>query len=171
MSEQQVFAKCAWRLIPFMVLLYLVNVIDRTNAGFAALTMNKDLGFSPTVYGFGAGIFFIGYALFQIPANVILEQVGAKRWFFCIMAAWGLLSASTALVQTPTSFYVLRFLLGVAEAGFFPGMLFYLNYWFPRRDLARFTAYFMIANPLSFVIGGPLASMILGMDGVAGLHG
>lgn len=171
MSDNRVFAKCAWRLIPFMALLYLVNYIDRTNAGFAALTMNQDLNFSPTVYGFGAGIFFIGYALFQVPANVILERVGAKRWFFCIMAAWGLLSASTASVQTPTSFYVLRFLVGVAEAGFFPGMLFYLNYWFPRGDLARFTAYFMIANPLSFVIGGPLASMILGMDGVVGLHG
>ena len=121
MAEQdQVFTKCAWRLIPFMGLLYLVNYIDRTNAGFAALTMNKDLGFSPTVFGFGAGIFFIGYSLFQVPANVILERIGARRWIFCIMAVWGLLSASNALVQTPISFYVVRFLLGVAEAGFFP---------------------------------------------------
>src|ERR1051326_8332977 len=115
MSEQQVFSKCAWRLIPFMGLLYLANYIDRTNAGLAALTMNKDLGFSPTVYGFGAGVFFIGYALFQVPANVILERAGARRWIFCIMAAWGLLSASNALVQGAISFYVVRFLLGVAE--------------------------------------------------------
>lgn len=171
MAEQQIFAKCAWRLIPFMALLYLVNVIDRTNAGFAALTMNRDLDFSPTVFGFGAGIFFIGYALFQVPANVMLDHFGARRWVFCIMAAWGLLSASNALVQTPTQFYVLRFLVGVGEAGFFPGMLYYLSYWFPRGYLARFTAYFMIANPLSYAIGGPLSSLILQMDGVAGLHG
>jgi ACS family tartrate transporter-like MFS transporter len=171
MSEQQIFAKCAWRLIPFMALLYLVSFIDRTNAGFAALTMNKDLGFSPTVLGFGAGIFFIGYALFQVPANLILERIGARRWVFCIMAVWGLLSASNALVQTPMGFYLVRFLLGVAEAGFTPGMLLYLTYWFPRGHLARFTAYFMVAVPLSGVVGGPLSSLILGMDGVAGLHG
>ncbi len=171
MSEQQIFAKCAWRLIPFMVLLFVVSFIDRTNAGFAALTMNKDLGFSPTVFGFGAGIFFVGYALFQVPANVILERIGAKRWVFCILAVWGLLSASNALVQTPMGFYTVRFLLGVAEAGFGPGMLLYLTYWFPRAHLARLTAYFMVAIPLSFVIGGPLASFILGMDGGAGLHG
>src|SRR6516165_9700301 len=150
MSEQQIFSKCAWRLIPFMVLLYVVSFIDRTNAGFAALTMNKDLDFSPAVFGFGAGIFFIGYALFQVPANVILERVGARRWVFCILALWGLLSASNALVQDPTSFYAVRFLLGVAEAGFAPGMLLYLTYWFPRTYLARVTANFMVANPLAF---------------------
>jgi ACS family tartrate transporter-like MFS transporter len=172
MTEQdQVLTKCAWRLIPFMGLLYLVNYIDRTNAGLAALTMNKDLGFSPTVFGFGAGIFFMGYGLFQVPANVVLERIGARRWVFCIMAVWGLLAASNALVQTPISFYVVRFLLGVAEAGFFPGMLLYLTYWFPRGYLARFIAYFMIANPLSYVVGGPLSSLILRMDGMAGLHG
>src|SRR3979490_1483442 len=131
-----------------MGLLYLVNVIARTNAGFGALTMNKVLGFSPAVFGFGAGIFFIGYALFQVPANVILERIGARRWVFCIMAVWGLLSASNALVQTPISFYVVRFLLGVAEAGFVPGMFLYLTYWFPRGYLARYTAYFMLAVPL-----------------------
>jgi ACS family tartrate transporter-like MFS transporter len=171
MSEQQIFSKCAWRLIPFMSLLFVISFIDRTNAGFAALTMNKDLDFSPTVFGFGAGIFFVGYALFQVPGNVILERVGAKRWVFCILAIWGLLSASNALVQSPMGFYTVRFLLGVAEAGFFPGMLLYLTYWFPRAHLARFTAYFMVAIPLSYVIGGPLSGLILGMDGVAGLHG
>ena len=172
MAEQdRVFTKCAWRLIPFMGLLYLVNYIDRTNAGFAALTMNKDLGFSPTVFGFGAGIFFIGYSLFQVPANVILERIGARRWVFCIMAIWGFLAASNALVKTPISFYVVRFLLGMAEAGFTPGMFLYLTYWFPRDYLARVTAQFLIALPLSFVIGGPLSSLILGMDGMTGLHG
>jgi ACS family tartrate transporter-like MFS transporter len=154
-----------------MGLLYLVSFIDRTNAGIAALTMNKDLGFSPTVYGFGAGLFFVGYAVFMVPANVILERIGARWWVFCIMAAWGLLSASTALVQTPISFYLVRFLLGLAEAGFVPGMFLYLTYWFPRIQLARFTAYFMAANPLSFVVGGPISSLILRLDGVADIHG
>ena len=114
---------------------------------------------------------FVGYALFQVPANVILEQAGAKRWIFCILAVWGVLSALNALVQGPISFYTLRFLLGVAEAGFFPGMLLYLTYWFPRAYLARFTANFMVAIPLSFAVGGPLSSLILGMDGVGGFHG
>jgi MFS transporter, ACS family, tartrate transporter len=171
MSEQQVFAKCAWRLIPFMGLLYLVSFIDRTNVGLAALTMNKDLAFSPAVFGFGSGIFFVGYALFQVPANLILERIGARRWVFCILAVWGLLSASNALVQSPMSFYVLRFFFGVAEAGFVPGMFLYLTYWFPRGYLARLTAYFLVANPLSVVIGGPISSLILGMDGVDSLHG
>lgn len=170
-DQDQVFSKCAWRLIPFMGLLFMVSFIDRTNAGFAALTMNKDLGFSPTEFGFGAGIFFIGYSLFQVPANLILDRIGARSWFFCIMAVWGSLSASNALIQTPFSFYVVRFLLGVAEAGFIPGMFLYLTFWFPRGHLARLTAYFMIAVPLSFVIGGPVASLILGMDGLAGLRG
>src|SRR5262245_49362112 len=124
MTEQdRVFAKCAWRLIPFMGLLYLINFIDRSNVGFAALTMNADLEFSPTVFGLGAGIFFIGYAVFQVPANLILERIGPRRWVFCILLVWGLLSASNAFVETPASFYAVRFFLGVAEAGFFPGML------------------------------------------------
>src|SRR5579864_7603753 len=168
---EQVFTKCAWRLIPFMGLLYLVNYIDRTNAGFAALTMNKDLGFSSGVYGFGAGIFFVGYSLFQVPANVMLEWVGARRWIFSIMAAWGLLAAANSLVRTPTGFYVVRFFLGVAEAGFTPGMFLYLTYWFPRSYLAHVTAQFLAALPLSFVIGGPLSSFILAMNGMLGLHG
>ena len=172
MAEQDaVFRKCAWRLIPFMGLLYLLSFIDRTNAGFAAHTMNRDLGFSPSVYGFGAGIFFLGYSVFQVPANVILERIGARRWIFCSMAVWGLLSAANALVQGPAGFYVVRFLLGVAEAGFFPGMLLYLNYWFARGTLARCIGYFMVALPLSFVIGGPLSGLILGLNGMAGLHG
>src|SRR6476619_1813232 len=125
MSDEQIYAKCARRLIPFMMLLYIVNYIDRVNVGFAALTMNKDLAFSPAVYGFGAGAFFLGYSLFQITANLILERVGARRWIFCILVVWGAISASNALVQTPANFYTVRILLGVAEAGFFPGMVLY----------------------------------------------
>jgi ACS family tartrate transporter-like MFS transporter len=171
MSEDHVFAKCAWRLIPFMVVLLIVNYVDRLNVAFAALTMNRDLGFSPAVYGFGAGVFFLSYASLQIPANLILQRVGARRWFFCIMAAWGLVSASTALVRNPPEFYALRFLLGIAEAGFYPGMLLYLTYWFPRSRLGRFTAWFNVAIPLSAVIGGPLASFILRLDGAASMAG
>jgi ACS family tartrate transporter-like MFS transporter len=170
-EHDRLFAKCAWRLIPFMGLLLGVSFIDRSNVAFAALTMNKDLSFSPTVFGLGAGVFFVGYALFMVPANMILERIGAKRWVFFILALWGLLSASNALVQGPMSFYAVRFLLGVAEAGFFPGMLLYMTYWFPRAYLARVTANFGVAIPLSFAIGGPLASLLLGMDGVAGLRG
>jgi ACS family tartrate transporter-like MFS transporter len=172
MTEQgQVFAKCAWRLIPFMGLLYLVSFIDRANVGFAALTMNKDLAFSPTIFGFGAGLFSVGYALFQVPSNLILERVGPRRWVFCIMVAWGALSTANSLVQGPVSFYALRFFLGVAEAGFFPGMILYLTYWFPRAHRARFIALFMAAIPMSFIIGGPLSGAILGLDGVFDLAG
>jgi len=170
-KQDQVFVKCAWRLIPFMMVLYVTNYLDRVNVGFAALTMNKDLGFSPSIYGFAAGIFFLSYALFQVPANVILERVGARRSVFCIMATWGALSAATAFVQEPLTFYILRFLLGVAEAGFFPGMILYLTFWFPQLYRARFTAIFMAAIPLSSILGGPLSGVILGMDGVAGFHG
>src|SRR5882672_708318 len=172
MNEQDaVFAKCAWRLIPFMGLLYLANYIDRTNAGFAALTMNKDLSFSPTVFGFGAGVFFDGYLLFQVPANIVLGRVGARRWIFTILLIWGAISAATAFVQGPYGFYVLRFLLGIAEAGFFPGMIFYLTLWFPQAFRARFAAGFICAIPLSGVVGAPLSGLILGIDGFVGLHG
>ena len=171
MTDDRVFAKCAWRLIPFMVLVYVVNFIDRVNVGFAALTMNKDLGFSPTVYGFGAGIFFFSYFLFQVPASVVLERFGARRTVFCILATWGVVSAACSLVQNPASFYGLRFLLGVAEAGFYPGMIFYLTLWFPRAFRARFVATFTAGIPLSNIVGGPLSGLILGMDGVLAIHG
>jgi ACS family tartrate transporter-like MFS transporter len=171
MNEQQIFAKCAWRLIPFMGLLYVVSYVDRTNVAFAALTMNKDLGFSPAVFGFGAGIFFFSYALFQVPANVVLVRLGARRWMFCILAVWGAVSCATAFVQGPASFYALRFLLGVAEAGFFPGMIFYLTLWFPQAYRARYCALFMAAQPLAFIIGAPVSGLILGMVGVGGFAG
>jgi ACS family tartrate transporter-like MFS transporter len=171
MSEDRVFAKCAWRLIPLIMVLYLVSYIDRVNVGFAALTMNKDLGFSPTVFGFGAGVFFLSYCGFHLPATLILHRIGAKWAVFSILASWGAVSAGCAFVQGPISFYVLRFLLGIAEAGFVPGMLLYLTYWFPQNFRARCTANFQTAIPLAFVVGGPLSGFILGMDGAAGLHG
>jgi ACS family tartrate transporter-like MFS transporter len=171
MNDDAVFAKCAWRLIPFIFILYLVNFIDRVNVGFAALTMNGDLKFSPAVFGFGGGIFFLGYSLFQIPANLILERVGARRWIFLILLVWGAVSASTAFITNATQFYAVRVLLGIAEAGFFPGMVLYLTYWFPKSYRARLVANFMLAIPFANIVGGPVSGLILGMDGVVGLHG
>ncbi len=170
-QEDAIFAKAAWRLIPFLGLLYVVNFLDRVNIGFAALTMNKDIGLGAEAYGWGAGIFFIGYFLFEVPSNVILERVGARLWIFRIMLSWGIVSAATAFVHGATSFYVLRFLLGVMEAGFFPGIMLYLTYWFPASSRARFNSYFFFAIPLASAIGGPLSSGILQMGGIAHLHG
>jgi ACS family tartrate transporter-like MFS transporter len=169
--SEQPFAKCAWRLVPFLALLFLFNYLDRVNVGFAALTMTRDLGFSPSVFGFGGGLLFLAFFLFAIPSTVLLERVGAKRWLFWILVIWGSLSASTAFIQTPTHFYVVRFLLGIAEAGFVPGIIFYLTYWFPPAYRARHFAGFVSAGPLSFIVGGPVSSLILTMDGIAGLHG
>jgi ACS family tartrate transporter-like MFS transporter len=171
MDESQIFAKCARRIVPFTMLLYLVNYIDRVNVGFAALTMNKDVGLSPEVFGFGASIFFIGYMAFQVPASVLLERFGARRWVFTILGLWGLISSANALIQGPYSYYGLRFILGVAEAGFFPGMLLYLTYWFPQSYRGRFIALFMFAIPLSNIVGAPISGFVLEMDGVWGLHG
>ena len=172
MAEQgKVFAKCAWRLIPFMMLLYVVSFIDRTNVGFAALTMNKDLGFSPSVFGLGAGLFFITYNLCQVPVTILLRRHGARRVIFWIMLVWGLLAACNAFVRGTHSFFALRLLLGVAEAGFFPGMIFYLTLWFPQAYRGRFSGTFATGIPLAGVIGGPLSGLILGMDGVSGMHG
>jgi ACS family tartrate transporter-like MFS transporter len=171
MSDDRVFIKCAWRLVPFIALLYLLNRLDRTNVGFASLTMNSDLGLSPSVYGFGAGLFFAGYALFQLPSNLILERIGTRRWIFLILSIWGAISAANALIEGPRSFYVLRFSLGLAEAGLFPGMVLYLAYWFPQAYRARFLAGFLAALPVANIVGGPLSGLILGMDGLAGLHG
>lgn len=171
MSEQQIFAKCAWRLLPLIIAAYVVNYLDRTNVGFAALTMNADLGFSPVVYGLGAGIFFVSYSLFQVPSNLMLHRVGARRWISCIIAGWGAAAAAGALINSPESFYALRFLLGVAEAGFFPGIILYFTFWFPKAYLGRVTAMFMSAASVSLIVGGPLASLLLGLDGVAGIHG
>jgi len=171
MGDSAIFAKAAWRLIPFMGLLYVVNFLDRVNVGFAALTMNKDIGLSASAYGFGAGMFFVGYFLFEVPSNAILMRVGARLWVFRIMLTWGLVSMATALVRTPMAFYGLRFLLGVAEAGFFPGMMLYLTFWFPLATRARFNAMFLASILIANILGSPLSGAILSMNGVAGLHG
>jgi len=170
-ADDAIFARCAWRLLPFIMLLYVVNYIDRVNVGFAALTMNKDLSLSPAAFGFGAGVFFVGYLLFQVPANLILEKLGARRWVFLMLAIWGVISAGNALMTGPRSYYAVRFALGVAEAGFFPGMLLYMTYWFPDSWRGRFVGIFMAAIPLANIIGGPLSTSILAMNGIAGLHG
>ena len=159
------------RLIPFLVLAYFFSYLDRVNLGFAALTMNADLKFSPLVYAWGAGIFFIGYFIFEVPSNLALEKFGARRWIARIMVSWGIISAAMAMVSGELSFYVLRFLLGVAEAGFFPGIILYLTYWYPAEYRARFLAAFAIAVPVSTVIGAPISGLLLGLDGMMGLKG
>lgn len=165
-------AKVTRRIIPFMFLLYIVAFLDRVNVGFAALQMNDDLGFSDAVYGLGAGIFFIGYFIFEIPSNLIMERVGARIWIARIMFTWGIISAAMFLVTGPVSFYILRFLLGLAEAGFFPGMILYLTYWYPARERARRTALFMAAIPIAGVVGSPVSGFILSaFDGFLGLGG
>jgi ACS family tartrate transporter-like MFS transporter len=169
--EKRVLRKITLRIVPFVMLLYFIAFIDRVNIGFAALTMNKDLGFSPTVFGFGAGIFFLGYFLFEVPSNLVLDKVGARIWIARVMITWGLISGAMAFVQGPNSFYTLRFLLGAAEAGFFPGIILYLSYWFPARQRAAVTAIFMAAAPLSTVLGSPVSGALLEMHGVLGLSG
>jgi ACS family tartrate transporter-like MFS transporter len=165
-----VLRKVAWRLVPLLGLGYFFAFLDRVNVGFAALTMNADIGLSAAAYGFGAGIFFIGYVLFEVPSNVILARVGARVWIARILISWGLLSAAMALVEGPASFFVLRFLLGIAEAGFFPGILYFLSCWFPSAYRARVLGAFMIAIPLSGVLGAPLSTHLLGLEGL-GLAG
>jgi MFS transporter, ACS family, tartrate transporter len=169
--ENRVMRKVAFRIVPFIMLLYFVAYIDRVNMGFAALTMNQDLGFSPVVFGLGAGIFFWGYFLFEVPSNIILDKVGARLWIARVMITWGIVSAAMAFVWDPASFYVLRFLLGAAEAGFFPGIILYLSYWFPAHRRAAITSLFMAAVPISVVLGSPLSSALLEMHGIGGLKG
>ena len=160
-----------WRLVPALLLLYIVAWLDRVNVGFAALQMNGDLGFSATVYGFGAGVFFVGYAIFEVPSNLVLARVGARRWIARIMVTWGVIAVAMMFVRTATSFYVLRFLLGVAEAGFLPGIIYYLSYWFPAAQRARAVSIFMMGIPLAIVVGGPVAGVLLAMDGLFALRG
>ncbi|MDE1939321.1 MAG: MFS transporter [Alphaproteobacteria bacterium] len=169
-GERDVFAKAAMRLLPLMALLYVVNILDRVNVGFAALEMNKDLGIGPEGFGFISGVFFIGYFIFEIPSNVMLERVGARRWIFVILLIWSLVSMSTALAHDIRTLTVLRFTLGLAEGGFFPGMMLYLSYWFPQKNRARYTALFLAAIALANVVGAPLSGAILSMKPVAGVH-
>ncbi|MDE2494837.1 MAG: MFS transporter [Alphaproteobacteria bacterium] len=168
--ERDVFAKAALRLLPLMALLYVVNILDRVNVGFAALEMNKDLGIGPEGFGFIGGVFFIGYFIFEIPSNVMLERVGARRWIFVILLVWSLVSMSTALARDIRTLTALRFTLGLAEGGFFPGMMLYLSYWFPQKNRARYTALFLAAIALANVVGAPLSGAILSMKPVAGVH-
>ena len=169
--ETSTIRTISWRLIPFLVLAYFFSYLDRVNLGFAALTMNADLKFTPLIFAWGAGIFFIGYFIFEVPSNLALEKFGASRWIARIMVTWGIISALMATVSGEMSFYVLRFLLGVAEAGFFPGIILYLTYWYPAEYRARFLAAFAIAVPVSTVIGAPISGLLLGLDGMMGLRG
>ncbi len=169
--EAVVVRKLTWRLIPFLFLLYIVAYLDRINVGFAALQMRGQLAFTDAVYGLGAGMFFAGYFCFQVPSNLVLQRVGARRWISFLMMLWGVISAAMVLVSGPSSFYALRFLLGAAEAGFFPGVILYLQNWFPAWARARTVARFMTAAPLSGVIGGPLSGALLGLHLTGGLAG
>jgi D-galactonate transporter len=167
--EAAVYRKVTWRLLPFLMLCYGIAYLDRVNIGFARLQMLGDLGFSETVYGLGAGMFFIGYFLFEVPSNVVLHRIGARVWIGRIMISWGLVSAAFMFVSSAGMFYFLRFLLGVAEAGFYPGIILYLTYWFPSYRRARMVALFMTAIPVSGIFGGPLSGWI--METFAGLNG
>lgn len=178
--EVRTIAKVTRRLVPFLIACYLVAYLDRVNVGFAALQMNQDLGLSQTAFGFGAGLFFIAYFIFEVPSNLMLERFGARKWIARIMLSWGILSGTMAIIPTiahvtglgnEKSFYLLRVLLGVAEAGFFPGIIFYLTLWFPARYRARIVGYFMAAIPLSTVIGAPISGALLYLHGGLGLAG
>jgi D-galactonate transporter len=178
--EIRTIAKVSRRLVPFLIICYFVAYLDRVNVGFAALTMNQDLGLSQTAFGFGAGIFFIAYFIFEVPSNLLLERFGARKWIARIMLSWGILSGAMAFIPAIAratglgneySFYLLRVLLGVAEAGFFPGIIFYLTLWFPAEYRARIVGYFMAAIPLSTVIGAPISGALLYLHGGLGLAG
>jgi len=164
-------AKARRRLLPFLFLLYVVSYLDRINVGFAALQMNAALHFSSVTYSFGAGIFFLSYTLLEVPSNIVLSRVGARVWIARIMITWGLVSAAMMFVRSAGAFYALRFLLGAAEAGFFPGIIYCLTRWFPRRERARAIAGFMTAVVVAGIVGGPVSGALLKLDGVAGLAG
>ena len=170
-TDEHVFKRIAWRLMPLLVCSYVLNYLDRNNVGFAALTMNREIGLTATQFGRAAGIFFLGYCFFELPSNIALYRVGPRIWLARIMITWGLVSAATIFVVGPMSLYLLRFLLGVAEAGFFPGVAFYLGTWFPAAYRTRMVAWFMVAVPMSSVVAGPVSGLLLKMDGVWGLSG
>jgi ACS family tartrate transporter-like MFS transporter len=169
--ERSTLRRVAWRILPLILLGYLVSYMDRVNISFAAPQMNAQLGFTASVYGFGGGLFFISYAILEIPSNLVLARVGARRWVARIMVTWGLVAMSMALVRTPLQFYAVRFLLGAAEAGFFPGVIYYLGLWFPQAYRGRAISRFYVAAPLASVVMGAVAGSLLGLDGHFGLHG
>ena len=168
---QSALRKTAWRLVPLLTVAYVFNYLDRTCIGFAALTMNRDIGLSPAQFGLGAGMFFIGYCLFEVPSNLAMYRFGARRWLARIMITWGLTSAATAFVVGSNSFYGVRALLGIAEAGFFPGVTYVLSAWFPAQFRTRMLAWFLLGVPVSSLIGSPVCGLLLEMDGVWGLQG
>lgn len=167
--ESRVTRKLIWRIIPFVMVLYFVSFLDRVNVGFAAMSMNKAIGLSSTAFGLGGGLFFIGYFLFEVPSNLILHRVGARVWIARVMMTWGIVSAASVFTSGPHSFYVLRFALGAAEAGFFPGIILYLSLWFPAKQRAVAAAWFMAAAPLSTVLGSPISGAIMQMPTMLGL--
>jgi len=169
--EKRVIALMTAKLIPFLILLYLVAYVDRSTLGFAKLQMNANTGISDAAYGLGAGLFFIGYFLFEVPSNLFLVRFGARRWFARILITWGAITIAMSLIRGPVSFYVFRFLLGAAEAGFYPGVVFFLSQWFPMRYRARIYGLFLLSQPFALIITGPLAGSLLGMEGLVGLHG
>lgn len=169
--EQQVVHKAALGILPLLICLYIVSYLDRVNIGFAALGMNADMGLSASAYGWGAGLFFVGYCLFEVPSNLLMMKFGARRWIARILFTWGAISMCMAFVQGPGSFLLLRFLLGVAEAGFFPAVILYLTLWFPSRYRARIISLFMLSIPVALVLGAPLSTLLLKLDGVLGVRG
>ncbi|HWK46474.1 MAG TPA: MFS transporter [Stellaceae bacterium] len=169
--EARTMRKVTWRIVPYLGLLYFISFLDRANVGFAALTMNKALGLTATMFGFGTGIFFFGYLLFEVPSNLALARFGARRWITRIMITWGIISGAMAFSQGEYSFYTIRFLLGLAEAGFFPGILLYLTYWFPASYRGKIIGLFMVAIPVSGIIGPPVSGLLFGFDGVSGMAG
>ncbi|MDP4003380.1 MFS transporter [Methylobacterium sp. NEAU K] len=169
--ERRTVAKVSWRLLPLIVLIYFIAYMDRTNVGFASFGLNREFGFSATLYGWGAGIFFLGYFFFEVPSNILLERTGARIWIARIMITWGLVAGGMAFITGPVSFLVMRFLLGVAEAGFFPGMILYFTYWFPRRYRARVVAALFLAVPGSNALTAVISGALLQLDGLLGLHG
>src|ERR1700722_15213814 len=169
--ERQTMSRVARRLLPLLMACYFIAYLDRVNVGFASLTMNKALGFSSAVYGFGGGIFFLGYFIFEVPSNILLSKVGARVWIARILITWGIISACTAFITGPISFYSVRFLLGIAEAGFFPGIILYLTWWFPSYYRSRIVGIFMAAIPLSNILGSLVSGVLLDLDGLWGFAG
>jgi MFS transporter, ACS family, tartrate transporter len=165
------YRKIAWRLVPFLVILYMVAFLDRVNISFAALTMNRDLGISEVVYGFAAGVFFLSYCLFEIPANLVLARMGARRWLSILMVLWGFVSMGTAFVHSEAAYIAVRFLLGIAESGFYPGVIYYFTFWMPRGLRTRILALFLLAVPLCNSIGSPISAHILLLEHLGGLKG
>lgn len=170
-EEADLFTRVGRRCVPLLLIAYIVSFIDRVNIGFAAITASKDLGMSASVFGFGAGVFFFGYLLFEVPSNYIMERVGARLWLARIMVTCGIVAGSMVLINGKMSFYIVRFLLGAVEAGLFPGVVLYLTYWFPRRYRARYVGMFAIGIPLASVVGAPISGFLLGLDGVLGVKG